>query len=225
MNRFATLWMLISFSTWGTAAEPIPKVTAKATSAQVAKLFSAENLCTDVGLTDSGKGDGSKKLTTNVYFGGGCMWHTGYLPHGSDETPIVEFDLQKVYSVGPFHVWNNNGSPHRGFRDVAVMVSNDGQAWRSIRQKFQFAKAPKSDDYLGEKYEFQPAIEARFIRFHCENTHRQGGNPELAGLGKVRFYEAPKAPFDDDRWTVSRRCRRGQCSPCSVFRKRGWHHR
>jgi hypothetical protein len=176
------------------AAEPIPNVTAKATSAQVDKLFGATNLCNDNGLADSDKKDGSRKLTTNVYAGGGCMWHSGYIALGGDENPIVEFDLGKLYDVGKFHVWNHNANPHRGFRHVSVMISANAKDWKPVAQQFVFAKAPKSEDYVGESYEFTPPIRARYIRFHCDSTHRQGGNRELAGLGKVRFYEAAKNP-------------------------------
>lgn len=172
------------------AAEPIPNVAAKATSTQVDKLFAPSNLCNDVGLADSGKNDGSRKFTTNGYTGGGCMWHSGYIALGGDENPIVEFDLGKLYSVGRFHVWNHNGNPSRGFHHVSVFASDDGKKWQPVPQRFQFARAPKSEDYLGEDYEFSPPLAARFLRFHCDSTHRQGGNRELAGLGKVRFYEA-----------------------------------
>lgn len=174
------------------AANPISGVTAKATSAQAEKLFGAANLCTDVGLTDAGKKDGARKLTTNGYTGGGCMWHSGYIALGADENPTVEFDLGKVYDVGHFHVWNHNSNPSRGFRHVSVTASDDGKEWKPVAQRFDFARAPKKDDYLGEGYEFTPPVRARFIRFHCDATHRQGGNRELAGLGKVRFYEAVK---------------------------------
>lgn len=170
------------------AADPIPNVTAKATSAQLPKLFGPQNLVSEVGVTDAG--NGAKKLTTNAYAGGGCVWHGGYTAFGADENPIVEFDLQKVYTVGKFHVWNYSGAPSRGFKHVSVFVSDDGKTWAAVPQRFQFAKAPKSDDYTGDAYEFTPPVRGRFVRFFCDSTHRQGGQRDVAGLGKVRFYEA-----------------------------------
>ncbi len=175
------------------AADPIPNVTARATSEQVKKLFAAENLCTEVGLTASGTADGARLLTTNGYAGGGCMWHSGYIALGADENPIVEFDLGKRFTVGRFHVWNHNGNPSRGFKNVSVMSSDDGQTWQPVVQSFVFTKSSGRDDYAGEDYEFQPPITARWLRFHCESTHRTGGNRDLAGLGKVRFYESEPA--------------------------------
>jgi hypothetical protein len=179
------------------ADEPISGVTARATSEQVKGLFAAQNVCTDRGLSDSGKGDGSRKLTINGYADNGNCWHSGYIARGADESPIIEFDLGKVETVGRFHVWNHNGSPSRGFKHVSVIVSDDSKKWRAIAQRFEFAKAPKSDDYLGEDYSFEPPITARYIRFHCDTTHRTGGQPDLAGLGKVRFYRSHHAPRDE----------------------------
>ena len=170
----------------------ITGMTARATSEQVKGLYSAANVCSDNGLSDSGRGDGSRKLTTNGYAEGGNGWHSGYIARGAEESPIIEFDLGKVETVGRFHVWNHNGSPHRGFKHVSMIVSEDGKSWRPVAQRFEFAKAPKSDDYLGEDYSFEPPVTARFIRFHCDGTHRIGGQPDLAGLGKVRFYRSER---------------------------------
>lgn len=192
MTRIALLLAVSLGPAVPLAADPIPNVTARATSAQVEKLFAPQNLCTDVGLSDAGKGDGSRTLTAKSSAGGGCMWHSGYIKLGGDENPTVEFDLGKVYAVGRFHVWNHNASPSRGFDHVSVTVSADGKAWTPVAQRFRFAKAPRRDDYVGEDYEFTPPVKARFIRFHCDATHRVGGTRELAGLGKVRFYEADR---------------------------------
>lgn len=177
------------------AVDPIPNVTARATSAQVDRLFGAQNLCSNTGLSPPNK-DGARALTKNVYTDGGCMWHSGYIALGGDENPTVEFDLAKVYNVGRFHVWNHNGSPHRGFKHVSVFVSEDGKKWTSVAQRFTFARAPGEEGYTGESYEFSPPVRARYVRFFCDSTHRVGGNRELAGLGKVWFYEAEKVGGD-----------------------------
>lgn len=188
MERIAAMIFIVG-TTWAMAA-PITGVSAKATSSQVEKLFGPANLCNDAGLTDAK--DGGKQLTTNVYLGGGSMWHSGYIALGADEHPIVEFDLGKQCTTERFHVWNHNANPSRGFKHVSIMLSDDGKAWRAHPQQFEFAKAPRKDDYTGEEHRFAPPVTARYIRFHCDATHRQGGNRELAGLGKVRFYEAAK---------------------------------
>ena len=185
------------------AAEPIPGVTATATSSQVAKLFGPENVVNDHGLTDAGKGDGSRKLTTNGYADGGSAWHSGYIALGADERPIIQFDLAKVFTVGTFRVWNYNGAPQRGFKHVAVTCSDDAKTWRSLGQRFEFAMAPKSDDYTGEEYSFDPPLTARYIRFFCEASHHAGGQPDLVGLGKVRFFQGSRlAPRDEARRVI-----------------------
>ena len=171
-------------------ADPIPNVIATATSSQVAKLFGPENVVNEHGLTDCGKGDGSKKLTTNGYADGGSAWHSGYIDHGADEWPIIQFDLGKVYAIGTFRVWNYNGTPHRGFKHVSVTYADDAKTWRSLAQRFDFVIAPQSDDYIGDEYSFEMPLTARYVRFFCESSHRAGGQPDLVGLGKVRFFQS-----------------------------------
>ena len=181
--------MLFALASEGVPAdEMITDVTAQATSEQVKGLYAATNVCSEDGLSESGKNDGSQKFKIE-----GRCWQSGYIERGADESPIIEFDLGKVEKVGRFHVWNHNGWPSRGFKRVSVLVSEDAKKWRAIAQRFEFAKAPKSDDYIGEDYQFYPPITARYIRFHCDATHRTGGQPDLAGLGKVRFYRSEKA--------------------------------
>jgi hypothetical protein len=195
LPRYALLSVCIAlFSSRSVAAaEPIAGVTAKATSAQVKPLFAAQNVCTDKGMKPAEGIPESSRLTTNIYAEGGNCWHSGYLELGADERPLIEFDLGKTYTVEKFHVWNYNGAPHRGFREVSLDYSVDGKKWQSWPVRFTFKMAPKSDDYLGEEYALSQAIRARHIRFFCESTHRSGGQPDLAGLGKVRFYATKKS--------------------------------
>lgn len=174
------------------AAEPISGVTARATSSQVTPLFAAENVCTDTGLIPVAGKPGEFRLTTDAFAEGGTVWHSGYIGLGADERPLIEFDLGKVHTIDRIHVWNYNGAPHRGFREVSIDFSEDGKRWTSHPVRRTFKKAPKSDDYVGEDYPLQPPITARHVRFFCENTHRTGGQPDLAGLGKVRFFGADK---------------------------------
>jgi hypothetical protein len=168
-------------------------VTAKATSAQVAGLMGPENLMNDRGLKETPAGSGQFALANNDYADNGCMWQSGYLQRGPDENAIVEFDLQVASPVERFRVWNRNAGNHRGFRDVLVTYSVDGKTWGTHLERLTFAKAPQTEDYLGEEYKFVPAIRARYIRFHALSTHRGGGQRDLAGLGKVRFVKSTAA--------------------------------
>ncbi|MEZ6068365.1 MAG: glycosyl hydrolase family 28-related protein [Planctomycetaceae bacterium] len=175
-------------------AEPISGVTATATSAQVAKLFGPENVCNDHGLSDSGRDNGLQQLTTNAYADGGSTWQSGYIALGADQRPILQFDLGREYHIERFHVWNHNGNPGRGFRDVSVTYSADARTWKSLAQRFQFTIASGMDDYTGESHSFESPLTARYVRFHCDASHNTGGQPDLVGLGKVRFYESATAP-------------------------------
>lgn len=183
---------LCFFSRTAATAEPIVGVTARATSAQVIPLFGAQNVCSDKGLTSVEGMPGVFRFTTNGYAEGGSAWHSGYIALGADERPMIEFDLGKVQAVDRMRVWNYNGAPHRGFREVSIDFSEDGKKWRSHSVRLTFKKAPKSDDYLGEEYALLPTITARHVRFFCESSHRTGGQSDLAGLGKVRFFAAEK---------------------------------
>jgi hypothetical protein len=185
-HMIRALALLLAVPALARAADPIPNVTAKATSEQVKNLYGAQNLCSDTGLGEPDN-NGNRALAKK-----GSVWHSGYIALGGDENPTVQFDLGKVYDVGRFHVWNHNANPHRGFKHVSVFTSEDGKTWQPVAQRFTFAKAPGADGYLGESHEFAPAARARYVRFFCDGTHRTGGNRELAGLGKVRFYEATK---------------------------------
>ncbi len=82
-----------------------------------------------------------------------------------------------------------------------MTYSVDGKSWSTHLERFQFAKAPGTDGYLGEEYRFAPAIRAKMVRFHALSTHRAGGQRDLAGLGKVRFL---KASPDDESATAPR---------------------
>jgi hypothetical protein len=179
-------------------AQWVTGVTARATSTQVAGTFGPANLVNDRGLKETAKGQFA--LTTNVYADGGSMWNSAYLKRGPDETPIVEFDLGRAVQLTAFHVWNHNGNPHRGFADVVVTTSTDGKEWRTVPKRFTFAKAPKRDDYLGERHAFPSPVEARLVRFHCDRTHRTGGQPDVAGLGKVRFVAGGVKPQPPGAW-------------------------
>jgi hypothetical protein len=190
MLKFSLVFVLLIGTASSLSADPgwISAASARATSAQVDKLFGPENLTSLTGLTESPPGSGRYQMTTNGYADGGNCWQTGYGPHGPDERPVVEFDLQAVSRVSKLHVWNHNGSPHRGFRRALLLFSRDGKVWETRRQRLDFAMAPRKDDYLGEEVPLDPPVVARYVRMVCLATHRGGGQPDLAGLGKVRFF-------------------------------------
>ena len=95
MNRFAGVCCAVilvvgPLATRMLADEPTRGATLRATSEQVKGLFSAANVCADRGLSDSGRGDRSRKLTTNGYAENGNCCQSAYIARGADESPIIE---------------------------------------------------------------------------------------------------------------------------------------
>ncbi len=191
IGLFYGLWMMSPGSPALAKDGWLRGATAKATSTQVEKLFGPENLVSMTGLKEVPAGSGSFQMTTNGYAEGGNCWHSNYLAGGPDERPLVEFDLGQACRISRLHIWNHNGSPHRGFRQVILLTSRDGIAWSTVRQRLTLAIAPGRDDYTGESYPLEAPVIARHLRMLCVSTHRGGGQPDLAGLGKVWFFGEP----------------------------------
>lgn len=108
----------------------------------------------------------------------------------NDETPLVHFDFGAVRTVDQFHVWNVNdaGFSWRGFREVTLQFSDDAQRWVTVPERYVFQRAPGTAEYAGERFVLARPITARFIRFVCNSTWRDFGNPDVASLGRVRFF-------------------------------------
>jgi len=191
LRFFALILVSGLVSRLSAADEFLQGVTARASGAQVEGLTGPANLVNDRGFKEIAPGSGVWTLTTNSYADGGCMWNAGYGAIGPDENPLVEFDLGQRAVLTKFRVWNHNGSPHRGFARVLIQYSERDrptpESWRSLTRIWKFEPAPKSDDYSGEEHVFDPPIAVRHVRFFCLATHRTGGQPDVAALGKVRF--------------------------------------
>ncbi len=174
------------------AARLVPVSAAATSSAPPAPVV---NLTTTAGLTETAAGSGDYALTNNIDAPLGSMWFSWYLGFGADEGAIVDFDLGSARPLTGFHVWNfnNEGETHRGMRDVEITVSDDGQRWRHIDQRFRFARASGLASYLGEDQTFDTCFTSRFVRFRGLSTYRAGGQADLAGLGKVQFVESADA--------------------------------
>lgn len=158
-------------------------VTARATSEQVPGFIDADNVVTDVGLTEDPPGSGRFRLSSSA-----IMWNSAY-GDPNDETPLIEFDLGSIKTVNRLHIWNYNnpGFTFRGFHDVTVQFSNDAQRWQTVVQRVRLGRAPGANDYFGQEVPLEVPVTARFIRLNALSTHRDFGGSDVGGLGKVRF--------------------------------------
>lgn len=169
------------------AQTPLKVIDAKASSSQVAYL-GPQNLLSNDGLTEDPPKSGKFRLSKSA-----LNYTSGYASP-NDESPVVHFDFGSVKTVDRFRVWNSNEPSYswRGFRDVTVQFSNDAIKWTTVPERMVFAKAPGTDSYFGELMTFARPITARFIRFCANSTWRNFPQPDVAGLGRVRFYEGGK---------------------------------
>lgn len=153
-------------------------------SAQVGFL-GPQNVISNNGLVEDPVGSGQYRLLT-----GSTPWNSGY-GDPNDESPQIHFDFGSVKTVQSMHVWNANepGFTWRGFRDVTIQYSDSSTLWTTVPERVVFQQAPGNSNYFGQLVTFARPITARYIRLTANSTWRSGGNPDIAALGRVRFFE------------------------------------
>jgi Pectate lyase superfamily protein/F5/8 type C domain len=176
------LWALC-VATSAHAQSPLVVLTTAQSSSQNASLGS-QNLISDNGLVPDPNVPGGFR-----YLAGATNYTSSY-GAPNDETPLVHFDFGTTQSIGSFHVWNGNepGYTWRGFRNVSLQASNDGQRWVTVNQAIDVAQAPGNDNYAGQRVVLRRSVNARFVRLVCNSTWRVGGVADVAALGRVRFF-------------------------------------
>lgn len=142
-------------------------------------------VATNDGLVEDPPGSGQFRFRASAY-----SWTSNY-GTPNDEYPLIHFEFDAIRTVERFRVWNGNdpGFTWRGFRDVVIQYSNDGQRWTTIPTRFTFAQAPGTDNYFGEEFTLPFPVATRFVRFQAFTNYRAGGNPDIAALGRVKFFE------------------------------------
>ena len=131
------------------------------------------------------------------------MWLTG--PNGS--TPIsslnpgiITFDLEAVYDLDSFKVWNYNEKYNgdldrylkRGAKDVEISVASTvGGSFTSLGN-FVFNMAPGLDDFdfsqTIDLSSYSAADTTRLVRFTINSSHTTGQDVYITGLSEVQFY-------------------------------------
>lgn len=186
-NTFLSRLVLVTLSLGAGAAafaqNTLP-VTAVAASSSQAQYLGPQLLISNDGLVPDATNPAVLRMNA------GALNYTSGYGAPNDEAPLVHFDFGSVQVVQQLQVWNGNepGYTFRGFRDVVLQTSNDGQRWATQPERYRLDKAPGSDGYLGQRVTLARPVSARFIRLVCLNTWRGGGDPDVATLGRVRFY-------------------------------------
>ncbi len=123
---------------------------------------------------------------------------TMWLTHGTYRAPNdplpaqITFDLEAVYDLDRFHVWNYNevgGTfTNRGADDVTISVASAAGGPFTSLGNFNFAKADGTSAYAGETIDlsaYAAADNARLVRFDITSNHN--GDADFAGLSEVQF--------------------------------------
>ena len=133
---------------------------------------------------------------------------------GSDSKPTLFIDLGQVCTLKRFHLWNYNLNQSfgditgRGFKDVVISTSQTGNQSINFRVyddavdvvgpnadgSFTFAKAPGTNNYLGEDYVFPTPVTTRYISLRVLDNW-SGGFAYFSGINKIHFFGTPVTPL------------------------------
>ncbi len=185
LNFFQILLSYVVLAaSWSVTAQTPLTVLSTASSSRQADYLGDQNLVSNDGFTVDPQNPSSLLLASSA------LAYTSSYGTPNDETPLVHFDFGSKQNVDRFRVWNGNepGYVFRGFRSVTIQYSDDGQRWTTIPERFVFERAPGTNDYAGQSIGLPRPISARFVRFVCNSTWRQGGNSDIASLSRVKFY-------------------------------------
>ncbi|MDX2065179.1 MAG: glycosyl hydrolase family 28-related protein [Fimbriimonadaceae bacterium] len=190
MSRFLRAITLFLVTVSIARAEFVPTVAAEASSQQVSYTGPDRLISTD-GLVEDPPGSGQFRFQSNA-----ISYQSAY-GTPNDEAPFVHFDFGSVRTVDHVRVWNANnpGYSWRGFRTVLVQYSDDAQRWTTLPDRLEFRRAPEDDSSFGQWISLGSGIRARYVRFACLSTWRDFGNPDIAALGRVRFYRTGRQRF------------------------------
>ncbi len=97
----------------------------------------------------------------------------------------IKYDLGYIYNIESFHIWNANQSEEtdRGFRQVVIDYSLDGQQWQELGQ-YELGEASGYQSYTGEPVDGFDPIQARYVIITAETNW---GDGSCYGLSEVKF--------------------------------------
>ena len=96
----------------------------------------------------------------------------------------IQYDLGYIYPITTSHIWNYNvsGQTSKGFKDVVVDYSLDGETWTQLGF-YTFTEASGSNVYTGFEGPNFGDINARYILITALNNH---GN-SCYGIAECKF--------------------------------------
>lgn len=97
----------------------------------------------------------------------------------------IQYDFGVAYNLLTSHFWNYNvvGEVGKGFKDVQIDYSLDGNSWTSFGT-FSFAVATGGSDYQGEEGPDFGGIQARYLIITAINNHAADA---CSGLGELKI--------------------------------------
>lgn len=97
----------------------------------------------------------------------------------------IRYDFGQVYTLRQLFVWNANasGETDRGFRQVSIDYSLDGQQWVELGS-YEFPEASGYNSYTGFAGPDFGGLQARHVLLTAQSNW---GDPQCYGLGELRF--------------------------------------
>ena len=97
----------------------------------------------------------------------------------------IEYDLGYVYTLETLHVWNANqrGQTDRGFREVAIDYSLDGQQWTELGE-YEWSEASGYQSETGQTGADFAGVRARYV---LVSGLSNWGDAHCYGLAELRF--------------------------------------
>jgi hypothetical protein len=115
----------------------------------------------------------------------GIVWRSA-----SMENVSLTIDLLNPESIGALTIWNDNGMPANGVKDVSFSVSMDGLTWETVGTMQLNAASGSPNQPSSGTFIFSDST-ARYLRLTLETNH--GG--EAFGLGKLFLQSSDGAPL------------------------------
>jgi hypothetical protein len=98
----------------------------------------------------------------------------------------IRYDLGKEYLISESHIWNYNvaGGVGKGFKDVVIDYSTDGNNWTQLGDMYQWQQASGTIGYAGFAGPNFNGIRARYILITALNNWDNGA---CSGFSKITF--------------------------------------